>query len=221
MLYEEDQFDDAYESLGTDFEIIAEALNIETPKEKWSALKIIISELVVKIKKDAIATESNDPAANCIEEVYLAYPGFFAVSIYRVSHEMYKMAIPLLPRMMTEVAHSYSGTDIHPGAQIGESFFIDHATGIVIGETVIIGDEVKIYQGVTLGAFHIKKSMAAKKRHPTIMNNVTIYANATILGGDTTIGENSVIGASVWLTQSIPANSFVSYNSDIKIKTRK
>ncbi len=220
LLYEKDHFEASYERLRDEFVAISRALFIDKADEHWTALRPIIKELTKKIWLDAEATERNDPAAQSLEEVFLAYPGFFAISIYRVSHEMYKMKIPILPRMMSEFAHSYTGTDIHPGATIGESFFIDHATGIVIGETVIIGSEVKIYQGVTLGAFHITKSMAAVKRHPTIEDNVTIYANATILGGDTVIGKNSVVGASVWLTKSVPPNSFVSYNSDIKIKTK-
>lgn len=221
LLYEQDHFDSEYYKLGGDFLLIARALFISDANKIWNDLKPKVEEVKEKIWKDAEATESNDPAAKSLEEVFLAYPGFYAICIYRISHEMYKMDLPILPRMMSEFAHSYTGTDIHPGAKIGSSFFIDHATGIVVGETVVIGDEVKIYQGVTLGAFHIKKSMASKKRHPTIKNNVTIYANATILGGDTVIGENSVVGASVWLTESVPADSFVSYNSDIIIKSRK
>lgn len=220
LLYEQDNFDGEYYKLGGDFLLIARALFITDANKIWSDLKPKILEVKEKVWKDAEATEKNDPAAKSVEEVFLAYPGFFAICIYRISHEMNKMGIPILPRMISEFAHSYTGTDIHPGAQIGASFFIDHATGIVIGETVIIGDEVKIYQGVTLGAFHIKKSLAKSKRHPTINDNVTIYANATILGGETIIGENSIVGASVWLTKSVPPNSFVSYNSDIKIKTK-
>jgi len=179
-----------------------------------------VTHLKEKVYLDAHATESNDPAASSIEEVFLAYPGFFAITIYRLSHEMHGIGLPILPRMISEFAHSYTGSDIHPAAQIGKAFFIDHATGIVIGETVVIGDNVRIYQGVTLGAFHIRKDMASTKRHPTIEDNVTIYANATILGGETVVGANSTIGGSVWLTHSVPPNSYVSYNSDLRIKTK-
>lgn len=221
LLYEKEHFDREYYNLGGDFLLIARALFIDDANAIWKSLKPKVKEVKEKIWKDAEATYNNDPAAKSLEEVFLAYPGFFAICTYRISHEMHKMQLPILPRMMSEFAHSYTGTDIHPGAEIGSSFFIDHATGIVIGETVNIGNDVKIYQGVTLGAFHVKKDMASKKRHPTINDNVTIYANATILGGDTVIGENSIVGASVWLTQSVPPNSFVSYNSDIKIKTKK
>jgi len=149
--------------------------------------------------------------------VYLAYPGFYAITMYRLSHVIWNLEIPILPRMISEYAHSVTGTDIHPGAKIGNSFFIDHATGVVIGETSIIGDNVIIYQGVTLGGIKVEKALKNVKRHPTIMDNVTIYANATVLGGDVVIGENSTIGANVWITQSIPENSVVTYKSDIKI----
>jgi len=193
LLYEKEGFDQRFSELEADFIEIAEGLAIEGASKLWKDLHPIIAQLKDRIDKDARATEKNDPAANSLDEVYLAYPGFFAISIYRLSHELYKMNIPILPRMISEFAHSYTGTDIHPAAQIGESFFIDHATGIVIGETVIIGNCVRIYQGVTLGAFHIRKDMATTKRHPTIEDNVTIYANATILGGDTVVGKNSTI----------------------------
>lgn len=172
------------------------------------------------LDKDAIAFEKNDPAAQSLEEVYLAYPGFFAISIYRMAHFFHQMGVKTLPRMMTEYAHSVTGIDIHPAAQIGESFFIDHGTGIVIGETSIIGNNVSMYQGVTLGGIKVKKEYASSKRHPTIEDNVTIYANATILGGDIVIGTHSIIGANVWISESIPPNSLVTYNSSINIKSR-
>ena len=175
--------------------------------------------MLCKLNKDAEAIHKNDPASNSIEEVYLCYPGFFAVAIYRFAHEFYKAGFPLVPRMMTEYAHRLTGVDIHPGAQIGTSFFIDHATGIVIGETAVIKNEVKIYQGVTLGALSVAKELRNIKRHPTVEDNVVIYANATILGGKTTIGENSVIGGNTWITDSIPPNSIVSNTNEVKIKT--
>ena len=148
------------------------------------------------------------------DEIVFSYPGVVAISIYRMAHELLVQGVPLIPRMMTEYAHSLTGIDIHPGAKIGRSFFIDHGTGVVIGETTVIGDQVKIYQGVTLGALSFPKDERGKiirgtKRHPSIENNATVYAGATILGGETTIGKGSVIGGNVWLTHSIPSNTKV------------
>ena len=170
---------------------------------------------------DAHAIADNDPAAIGFEEVVAVYPGFYAISVYRIAHELGKLNVPLLPRMLTEYAHGQTGIDIHPSAQIGRSFFIDHGTGVVIGETTIIGDNVKIYQGVTLGATHVAKSMAQKKRHPTIEDNVVIYANATILGGYTVVGHDSVIGGNVWLTSSVEAHSLVfnQHQTDVRLKS--
>jgi len=167
---------------------------------------------------DAKAICDGDPAAKSIDEVILAYPGFTAIAIYRIAHELYKLNIPLLPRILTEYAHQLTGVDIHPGATIGESFFIDHGTGIVIGETTIIGNNVKIYQGVTLGALSVKKDLAETKRHPTIEDSVVIYSNAVILGGKTTIGKNAVIGGNVWLTRSVGADSIVLHTNEINVK---
>ena len=154
------------------------------------------------------AAYEGDPAATCREEVMLAYPAFEAISIFRIAHELYLMKVPMLPRMMTEYAHSLTGIDIHPGATIGPYFFIDHGTGVVIGETTVIGERVKLYQGVTLGAksFAVQSDgtlVKGNKRHPNIGSNVVIYAGATILGGDTYIGDNCVIGGNVWLTHSV------------------
>ena len=148
------------------------------------------------------------------------YPGFYAIAVYRVAHQLFQMGVPLLPRMLTEYAHNRTGIDIHPGAQIGKSFFIDHGTGVVVGETTVIGDNVKIYQGVTLGATHVAKSMAQKKRHPTIENNVVIYANATILGGYTVVGHDSVIGGNVWLTSSVEAHSLVYHQHQTEVRLK-
>lgn len=187
----------------------------------WYAFLKHLPEIKKNIQLDAKATEKNDPACKSLEEIYLAYPGFHAIAIYRLSHELFKLNLPVVSRMMSEYIHGITGIDIHPGATIGKSFFIDHGTGIVIGETAIIKNNVKIYQGVTLGGLSIKKSLAQTKRHPTIEDNVTIYANATILGGDIVIGANSIIGANVWITQSVPENSLVTYQSEIKISTRK
>jgi serine O-acetyltransferase len=140
--------------------------------------------------------------------------------MYRISHILWQLDIPVLPRMISEYAHGVTGTDIHPGATIGHSFFIDHATGVVIGETAVIHNHVVIYQGVTLGGITVEKALANTKRHPTIKDHVTIYANATVLGGTVEIGANSIIGANVWITKSIPENSIVTYKSDIKITNR-
>jgi len=178
-------------------------------------------DIRVLLDKDAISFEKNDPAAQSLKEIYVAYPGFYAIAIHRMAHCFHNLGVNTLPRMMSEYAHGATGIDIHPAAQIGESFFIDHGTGIVIGETTVIGNHVSIYQGVTLGGIKIKKELAAVKRHPTIENNVTIYANATILGGDIVVGSNSTIGANVWITESVPPNSLVTYKSSIKIKRKK
>ena len=160
------------------------------------------------LETDIQAGYEGDPAATCPEEVMLAYPAFEAISIFRIAHELYLLKVPMLPRMMTEYAHSLTGIDIHPGATVGPYFFIDHGTGVVIGETTVIGEHVKLYQGVTLGAksFAVKADgtlVKGNKRHPNIGNNVVIYAGATILGGDTYIGDNCVIGGNVWLTHSV------------------
>ena len=141
------------------------------------------------------------------------------VAVHRLAHGLYSLAVPLLPRLLAEVAHARTGVDIHPGATIGRSFCIDHGTGIVIGETAVIGDEVKIYQGVTLGALSVAKSAAGRKRHPTIEDRVVIYANATVLGGGTTVGHDSVIGGNVWLTTSVPPNSYVYHTSQVRVRT--
>lgn len=165
---------------------------------------------------DVQAAYEGDPAATCREEVMLAYPAFEAISIFRIAHELYLMKVPMLPRMMTEYAHQLTGIDIHPGAVIGDYFFIDHGTGVVIGETTVIGRHVKLYQGVTLGAKSFANDengnpVKGVKRHPLVGDHVVIYAGATILGGDTVIGDGCVIGGSVWLTHSVPAGQVV-YN---------
>jgi serine O-acetyltransferase len=167
---------------------------------------------------DAQAIFHGDPAAESVDEVIAAYPGFLAISMYRVAHELCHLGVPVFPRILTEIAHQRSGIDIHPGATIGRSFFIDHGTGIVIGETTIIGDNVKLYQGVTLGALSVSKSMNTSKRHPTIEDRAVIYSNATILGGTTIIGHDSVIGGNVWLTESVPPFSAVYHKSEIRVR---
>ena len=194
------------ESTIVDTESLAYAILSEIPRIK--ALLI----------KDVQAIYEGDPAARSPEEVILSYPGFIAISVYRIAHEFYRLGIPYLPRIMTEYAHEKTGVDIHAGATIGEYFFIDHGTGIVIGETTTIGDRVKIYQGVTLGAksFELDEQgnpVKGIKRHPDIGNNCVIYANATILGGSTKVGDGAVIGANVWVTHSVEPGSIVYYNN--------
>jgi serine O-acetyltransferase len=157
---------------------------------------------------DVQAAYDGDPAAKSLDEIIFSYPGMFAITVYRIAHELYRLGVPLIPRMMTEHAHTVTGIDIHPGARIGKRFFIDHGTGVVIGETTEIGENVKLYQGVTLGALSFPKDekgnlLRGTKRHPTLEDNVTIYSGATILGGETTIGTGSVVGGNVWLTHSI------------------
>lgn len=174
-----------------------------------------------KMLEDGDAFMKFDPAAESLEEVILCYPGFFSISVYRLASELKTLQVPVLPRVISEYAHSKTGVDIHPGAKIGKSFFIDHGTGTVIGETAVIGNNVKIYQGVTLGALFVKKSMAKQKRHPTIEDNVIIYARSTILGGDTVIGHDSVIGGNVWLTESVLPFSVVYQKHHVVVRDSK
>ncbi len=171
--------------------------------------------------KDAQFILDYDPAANSIEEIILSYPGFYAIAIYRLAHILYKQKIEILPRMMSELAHSKTGIDINAGATIGCPFFIDHGTGIVIGETTVIGNSVKLYQGVTLGALAVRKEDAETKRHPSIEDNVVIYAGSTILGGETVIGHDCIIGGNTWITESIPAFSVVYHNAQTVVKDRR
>jgi serine O-acetyltransferase len=180
-----------------------------------------LPELYRVLNTDIAAIHKGDPAARTEFEIIRAYPGFYALSFYRIAHALHQLEVPLLPRILTEFAHSKTGIDIHPGARIGEHFMIDHGTGIVIGETSVIGEHVKMYQGVTLGALSVSKSMLKVKRHPTIEDNVVIYSGATILGGDTLIGEGSVIGGNVWLTQSVPPGSLVYHNPEITVVANK
>ena len=176
------------------------------------------------VQTDVEAAFSGDPAATSTDEIIFCYPGLFAITVYRLAHELYALGVPMLPRIMTEYAHGISGIDIHPGATVGNYFFIDHGTGIVIGETTVIGENVKIYQGVTLGGLSTRagQGLRGKKRHPTIEDNVTIYANASILGGETVIGRDSVIGANAFITHSIPEGTTVSIKSqELQYKTRR
>ncbi len=199
------------------FELIPDENKVkEHTNSFFNALPFIYDALL----KDADAVLAFDPAAQSIEEVLVAYPGFYATAIYRLSNQLYRQQIKTLPRLFAEYAHSKTGIDIHPGATIGASFAIDHGTGIVIGETTVIGERVKIYQGVTLGALNVAKELASTKRHPTIEDDVIIYSGATILGGETVIGAGSIIGGNIWLTHSVAANSVVYHKSEIKIKDK-
>ena len=195
-------------------------------KEKAEKLTAQFLEQIPKVQemlmKDVEAQLAGDPAANSKEEVILAYPGLYAIFVYRYAHILYELKVPMLPRIMSEQAHSQTGIDINPGATIGEYFFIDHGTGIVIGETAIIGNGVKIYQGVTIGALSTRKGQALSgiKRHPTIEDNVTIYANATILGGNTVVGSNATVAGNTFVTESIPADAKVSaMMPELRVKT--
>ncbi|MDP3001890.1 MAG: serine acetyltransferase [Bacteroidales bacterium] len=172
------------------------------------------------LNKDAVFILESDPAAKQLIEVIAIYPGFFAIFCYRIANSLARLSVPLLPRMITEYAHKVTGIDIHPLAEIGSPFSIDHGTGIVIGETAVIGNNVKLYQGVTLGALSVDKSKASKKRHPTIEDNVILYASCTILGGETVVGRNSIIGGNVWLTESIAPFSLVYHKSEIIVRNQ-
>ena len=198
----------------------------ERSRAATTALLKALPELRAKLKKDAMAGFMVDPAANSVSDIILSYPGFKAVAIHRIGHFLLQQGVPYIPRMLNEIVHSDTGIDIHPGAEIGDSFFIDHGTGVVIGETTVIKDNVKIYQGVTLGALSFPKDACGMllrdiKRHPTIENNVTIYANASVLG-PITVGEGSIIGSNAWVKEDIPPYSRVLPSSiETKIIQRK
>lgn len=188
------------------------------PEEQEAQAAELAAEMVTKlpqiarqVQMDLEATFDGDPAAGSREEILFSYPGLFAILVYRVAHELHRLHIPILPRMMSEYAHSHTGIDIHPGAQIGDYFFIDHGTGIVVGETTVIGDRVKLYQGVTLGALSTRDGHHSLpgKRHPTVEDDVTIYSGASILGGDTVIGRGSVVGGNAFLTDSVQKDTRV------------
>ena len=179
-----------------------------------------LPEIYQVLVSDAQAIADGDPAAVSMNQVVRTYPGFHAITYYRIANAFCKLDVPLLPRVLTEYAHNKTGIDIHPRAEIGSHFCIDHGTGIVIGETTVVGDYVKIYQGVTLGALSVAKEMAKLKRHPTIEDHVVIYAGATILGGNTVIGSHSIIGGNVWLTESVPPYSRVYHKPQIKVRIK-
>ncbi len=213
----EDQILQQLESIKADFELLlskTKACNqqdvVSICKQFFDGLESVYDQCM----DDAHAILEGDPAAVDLKEVIRAYPGFYAITVYRIAHSIYKLEVPYLPRIFTEYAHGKTGIDIHPGAEIGHAFCIDHGSGVVIGETTVIGDHVKLYQGVTLGALSITKALAKTKRHPTIEDEVVVYAGATILGGETVIGKKSVIGGNVWLTASVEPFSRIYYNSD-------
>ena len=195
----------------------------ELAQEKCLAFFRAIPGVRAMVDTDLQAAYDGDPAATGKDEVVYSYPGLFAITVYRLAHVLYELQVPVLPRMMTEYAHSHTGIDIHPGATVGKFFFIDHGTGIVIGETTVIGENVKIYQGVTLGALSTRggQSLRGKRRHPTIEDNVTIYANASILGGETVIGRECTIGSSAFITKSVPpCTTVMMKNQELQMKTR-
>jgi serine O-acetyltransferase len=201
------EIDDQLENLKLRLEELLVPLRKDLQELPWKIAGSFFKELPAVfhlLVEDARTFVKSDPAAEKLEEVILCYPGFFTLVVYRLAHVLFNMKVPVLPRVLTEYAHSKTGIDIHPGAVIGKNCFIDHGTGIVIGETSIVGNNVKIYQGVTLGALFVKKSMAETKRHPTIEDNVILYAGCTILGGNTVVGHDTVVGGNVWLTKSVP-----------------
>ena len=221
------------EQLGNDVKKLSELMhfpiNVTIAKGKTNylcknkLLSVKTENIKKELEKDIEAFYEGDPASTSKEEIIITYPGFLAIMIYRIAHVLYKIKMAIVPRMMTEIAHSKTGIDIHPGATIGSYFFIDHGTGVVIGETCEIGCHVRIYQGVTLGALSLEnaRSLAGKKRHPTIKNNVIIYAGASILGGDTVIGNNVTIGSNVFITSSIDDNCIVKLdNKNYKITNK-
>jgi len=193
-------------------------LDVETTAQSFIQR---LPEINKMLWEDAEFIFNGDPASESIDEVILAYPGFKAIIIFRIAHELYHLKVPIIPRIFTEYAHEKTGIDIHPGAEIESPFFIDHGTGIVIGETSIIGKRVKLYQGVTLGAMSVDKSLSQTKRHPTIEDDVIIYSQAVILGGKTVIGQNSIIGGNAWVTQSIQPNSIVYNKSEVRVRSNK
>ncbi|MDX2191535.1 MAG: serine O-acetyltransferase EpsC [Bacteroidota bacterium] len=213
----------AFEIIEKELSMILQSMQAHLPKDASVLSKEymqMLPHIYHLLDTDIKSLLDGDPAAKNEYEIVRTYPGFYAVAFYRLAHGLYVLNIPLLPRVLTEFAHSKTGIDIHPGATIGENLYIDHGTGIVIGETCIIGKNVKIYQGVTLGALSVSKDLASKKRHPTIEDNVVIYSNATILGGETVIGHDSVVGGNVWLTRSIDPYTKIYHQEQVKISDK-
>ncbi len=211
-------------ALKSSLEKVLFACELSSTTNQVECINAFIEELKSinkKLIEDAEFIVEFDPAAQSVVEVILSYPGFYAIAIYRLANFFYKREVKILPRMMSEYAHGKTGIDINAGASIGCPFFIDHGTGIVIGETTIIGNAVKLYQGVTLGALVVNKKDAETKRHPTIEDNVVIYAGSTILGGDTTIGHDCIIGGNTWITENIPPFSVVYHTAQTLVKDRR
>ena len=203
------------------FGAVAAPLTDGSATDLAEALLARLSGVHERSLDDARAILAGDPAAESLDEVIAAYPGFLAIAAHRLAHAAHQIGVPVVPRLMAELAHSRSGVDIHPAATIGRSFCIDHGTGIVIGETAVIGDEVKLYQGVTLGALSVSKDKAGTKRHPTIGDRVVIYANATVLGGETTVGADSIVGGNVFITRSVPPGSLVYQTADHRVRPHR
>jgi serine O-acetyltransferase len=204
--------DEIYKAWQTCREEDGEEPCLDKAEKKSLAFLKTLPVLRQRLALDAQAAYDGDPAAKNIDEIIFSYPGMAAITIHRIAHELHQLDVPLIPRIMSEYAHRETGIDIHPGARIGDRFFIDHGTGVVVGETSEIGDNVTLYQGVTLGALSFKEgtdAMRGQKRHPTLDDNVVVYAGATILGGNTVIGEGSVIGGNVWVISSVPPNTKV------------
>jgi len=192
-----------------------------SPEDLSTAFFEELPRIFEQLVADAESIARFDPASSCVEEIILCYPGFYCISVYRIANILSRLGVPVIPRVMTEYVHGKTGIDINPGAEIGSPFFIDHGTGIVIGETARIGKHVKIYQGVTLGALTVEKSMAKTKRHPSIEDHVVIYAGSTILGGNTTIGHHTVVGGNTWITESVLPYSVVYRNHRVVIRDKK
>lgn len=193
----------------------------QTPEELSTEFFAQLPGVFEQLVSDAESITRFDPASSCVEEIILCYPGFYCITVYRLANILFKLGVPVIPRVMTEHAHGKTGIDIHPGAVIGSPLFIDHGTGIVIGETARIGEHVKLYQGVTLGALTVEKRLAHTKRHPTIEDNVVIYAGSTILGGNTIIGHDTVVGGNTWITESVLPHSVVYRNHRVVIRDGK
>lgn len=187
----------------------------DVPERFLTALPTLMNLL----EEDAQAIFEGDPAARSVDEVVLTYPGFYAIAVYRLAHLLYTLDVPLVPRLLTEYAHQKTGVDLHPGAQVGRRFCIDHGTGVVVGETTVIGDGVKLYQGVTLGALTVTKGLAGRKRHPTIEDGVVVYAGATILGGDTVVGQGSIVAGNAFVTKSVAPGSIVGRSGEVRSRS--
>ncbi len=222
VYYTPEEIDGELTLLKRNLKSVLHPLESKMPKSVDETVELFsrtIPGIYRELWEDAEAIHQGDPAAESVDEVISAYPGFYAIAVYRMAHQFYCLDVPLFPRILSEVAHQRTGIDIHPGARIGKSFFIDHGTGIVVGETTQISNNVKLYQGVTLGALSVDKTASSTKRHPTIEENVVIYSNATILGGKTVIGHDSIIGGNVWLTESVPPYSVVYHKSEVKVRS--